>query len=328
MKVEVLEYEKKYSFELEAVTQLCGQNIMKKSYILESIRRYFSSYKYREGKNKWRDNVKFDEELLGRKHFTVISISNMRDILTMIKWSKESLMAEYVKALMQKFDLQQHLQIINEELEKMFQTMNGDINQLGTLELTYAMTDAWEMIQKTEITGSDQIELEDKDNYELLTIFINLVEKTLENNPQKMIVLIENVDHYISRKEYAKILEKLKRTAHNYNVFFVLSTSLDGYVMCDKDLCPGIKIFGEIDFQMPELERIVEYVKDNYPNNKKMSVEQIQEDIAKIIHRIGQEDYLLDVEENVICKLINKTMMINKKWDDCVSLLEIAFLKA
>ena len=38
MKVEVLEYEKKYSFELEAVTQLCGQNIMKKSYIFESIK--------------------------------------------------------------------------------------------------------------------------------------------------------------------------------------------------------------------------------------------------------------------------------------------------
>ena len=328
MKVEVLEYEKKYSFELEAVTQLCGQNIMKKSYIFESIRRYFSSYKYREGKNKWRDNVKFDGELLGRKHFTVISISNIRDILTMIKWSKQSLMAEYVKALMQKFDLQQHLRIINEELEKMFQTMNGDLNQLGTLELTYAMSDAWEMIQKTDITGKDQIELEDKDNYELLTIFINLVEKTLENNPQKMIVLIENVDHYISRKEYAKILEKLKSTARNYNVFFVLSTSLDGYVICDKDLCTGIKIFGETDFQMPELERIVEYVKENYPYNKKLSEQQIQKDIAKIIHRIGQEDYLLDVEENVICKLINQTMMINKKWDNRVAALEIAFLKA
>lgn len=328
MKVEVLEYEKKYSFELEAVTQLCGQNIMKKSYIFESIRRYFSSYKYREGKNKWRDNVKFDGELLGRKHFTVISISNIRDILTMIKWSKQSLMAEYVKALMQKFDLQQHLRIINEELEKMFQTMNGDLNQLGTLELTYAMSDAWEMIQKTDITGKDQIELEDKDNYELLTIFINLLEKTLENNPQKMIVLIENVDHYISRKEHAKLLEKLKSTARNYNVFFVLSTSLDGYVICDKDLCTGIKIFGETDFQMPELERIVEYVKENYPYNKKLSEQQIQKDIAKIIHRIGQEDYLLDVEENVICKLINQTMMINKKWDNRVAALEIAFLKA
>ena len=39
MKIDVTEYEKKYTFELETVTQLCGQNIMKKTYIMESLRR-------------------------------------------------------------------------------------------------------------------------------------------------------------------------------------------------------------------------------------------------------------------------------------------------
>ena len=58
MKIDITEYEKRYSFELEPVTQLCGQNIVKKTYILESIRRYFSTYKYSEEKNKWRDNFK------------------------------------------------------------------------------------------------------------------------------------------------------------------------------------------------------------------------------------------------------------------------------
>lgn len=35
MKIDVMEYEKRYTFELEAVTQLCGQNIPKKTYILD-----------------------------------------------------------------------------------------------------------------------------------------------------------------------------------------------------------------------------------------------------------------------------------------------------
>lgn len=52
MKIDVTEYEKKYTFELKPITQLCGQNIPKKSYILESIRRYFSAYKYSEERNK------------------------------------------------------------------------------------------------------------------------------------------------------------------------------------------------------------------------------------------------------------------------------------
>ena len=74
MNVCVTEYEKKYMFELAPVTQLCGQNVIKKTYIFESIRRYFSTYKYREEANKWRDNVKLDNETVGRKFFTVISI--------------------------------------------------------------------------------------------------------------------------------------------------------------------------------------------------------------------------------------------------------------
>ena len=56
MNVEITEFEKMYEFELIPVTQLCGQNIQKKSYIFESIRRYFGTYKYSEEKNKWRDN--------------------------------------------------------------------------------------------------------------------------------------------------------------------------------------------------------------------------------------------------------------------------------
>ena len=34
MKIDVTEYEKRYSFELEPITQLCGQNVVKKTYIL------------------------------------------------------------------------------------------------------------------------------------------------------------------------------------------------------------------------------------------------------------------------------------------------------
>ena len=115
MKIDVTEYEKKYTFELKPITQLCGQNIPKKSYILESIRRYFSAYKYSEERNKWRNNVKIDDELAGRKFFTVLSVSGVVDLLMWIKWSKQSLMVEYVRGLMQEFDWQLHLRTIHGE---------------------------------------------------------------------------------------------------------------------------------------------------------------------------------------------------------------------
>jgi hypothetical protein len=328
MKIDVTEYEKQYTFELAPVTQLCGQNIKKKTYILESIRRYFSTYKYQEERNKWRDNVKIDNKIVGRKFFTVLSVKGISDLLMMIKWSKQSLMVEYVKQLMQKYDWQLHLRTINEELEEMFQMINADINRLGDIELTYAMSDVWDMIQKTNVAGNDQSMLDDKDNYELLMIFLNLFEKVMKSNPRKMLVIIENIDHLIAREEYATILKKIQKIGMQYDVYFILSTSMDGYVGCDRELCLGITVFGDVDFQMPDFEELLKYIYDNYPCNKKLSEKQIQDILIKILQKIGQDDFLYSVEESVICKLINQTLMLNKKWLDTEKIPEIAFLKA
>ena len=103
-----------------------------------ATRRYFSAYKYSEERNKWRNNVKIDDELVGRKFFTVLSVSGVVDLLMWIKWSKQSLMVEYVRGLMQEFDWQLHLRTIHGELEEMFQMINKDLNHLGDIELTYA----------------------------------------------------------------------------------------------------------------------------------------------------------------------------------------------
>ena len=43
MNVEITEFEKRFCFELCPVTQLCGQNVRKKNYIFESLRRYFGT---------------------------------------------------------------------------------------------------------------------------------------------------------------------------------------------------------------------------------------------------------------------------------------------
>lgn len=328
MKIDVTEYEKKYTFELAPITQLCGQNIPRKTYILESIRRYFSTYKYSEEQNKWRNNVKIDNELVGRKFFTVLSVNEAAELLTWIKWSKQSLMVEYVKGLMQKFDWQLHLRTIDEELEEMFQLINKDLSHLGDVELTYAVSDVWDMVQKSNVVGNGQTSLEDKNNFELFTIFLNLIGHVMEINPRKLLIIVENIDHLISKKEYEVVLKQMQQICIKYDVYFILSTSLDGYVGCDGKLCSGITVLGEVDFQMPEFNEIETYIENNYPCNRRFSEEQLQENLKKIIQHIGQKEYLYTVEDNVICKLINQTLMLNDRWEDTEKKPEIAFLKA
>ncbi len=143
-----------------------------------------------------------------------------------------------------------------------------------------------------------------------------------------MLVILENIDHLISRKEYGEILTKLQNIGMKYDVHFILSTSIDGYVGCDRSLCHGISIFGDVDFQMPEFDEILKYIHNSYPYNKKIDEKQFQEDLVGTIHKIGQKEFLSSVEENVVCKLINQTMMLHEKWNDTENAAEIAFLKS
>jgi Zn-dependent M32 family carboxypeptidase len=199
---------------------LCGQNIPRKTYILESIRRYFSTYKYSEEQNKWRNNVKIDNELVGRKFFTVLSVNEAAELLTWIKWSKQSLMVEYVKGLMQKFDWQLHLRTIDEELEEMFQLINKDLSHLGDVELTYAVSDVWDMVQKSNVVGNGQTSLEDKNNFELFAPWLSKI-VSLKRTEAKYIgydkkkgspydVLLDTYEPGVYTEEASMILNDLK----------------------------------------------------------------------------------------------------------------------
>ena len=327
MRIDITEFEKVYSFELLPITQLCGQNIVRKTYILESFRRYFSTYKYKEEQNKWRDNIKIDGSVVGRKYFEIFSIKNVSDIISAVKYSKQSLMTEYLKQLIQNFELQKHMDSINNELEEIFRLLNNDINQLGELEMSYSMADIWDMVQKSDVSGSNQTALDNKNNYELIEILLNLIEKVLSYNPRKEVIILENIDHFLSSEEYTAVIAKLNDIVKKFDVYFILTTSLDGYVECDKDIFSGITIFGNIDFQMPEFEAILHFICDNYPCNKEITEEKLKMILKKIIHRIGQRNYLCSVEENVICKLLNQTLMINEKSNSQETILEKAFLK-
>lgn len=328
MKVEVSEYEKKHEFELEPVTQLCGQNIPIKAYIFESLRRYFGTYKYSEIKNKWRDNVWIDDAQVGRKYFSVISIKNTSDILSAIKCTKQSLMLEYVNGIMQKFDWQEHLNIIGEEVEEMFQLLNEEISSIGSIELTYSTAEMWDMVQKTDVTGKNETTLEDMNLSELFSIFLNLIEKVLGFNPQKTLILIENADHFLSPSEYRRAIYRMQEICCNYDAYFALTTSLDGYAVCDEELCSGIAVFNDASFQFPQMSEFTKAINDNYPCNKEFDACKFKAVIEKIVQRIGKERYLNTVEENAVLKIINRSLMFNDKWDKEENAPEIAFLKA
>ena len=86
-------------------------------------------------------------------------------------------------------------------------------------------------------------------------------------------------------------------------------------------------MFGDVDFQMPELEKICTFISNNYPYAKDISVEHMQNILSRIIQRIGMKDYLYSVEENVVCKMINQSLLLYDRMPEG-KILEMAFLQA
>ena len=54
---------------------------------------------------------------------------------------------EYVKNIIQDFDWQLHLRNLSEEIEIMFQIINDQVNKVGDIELSYSMSDVWDMVR-------------------------------------------------------------------------------------------------------------------------------------------------------------------------------------
>lgn len=130
LKITVTKYSEKIEFELAKVTQLCGQNIRRKQFVINSLIKYFSNEKYTESEEQYRDNVYIDNEQVGRNYFKVIRISNIEDILKLIKVGKATLLSQYIKDRLAAFDCENHLSHIenirsNEKLNSACTLKNG-----------------------------------------------------------------------------------------------------------------------------------------------------------------------------------------------------------
>ena len=104
--------------------------------------------------------------------------------------------------------------------------------------------------------------------------------------------------------------------------------SLYQYPVIRKDKLEEIVVYNEADFEFPDYEHLKLFLDNNYPYYKELTQEHILSVIKKIVHRIGSSSYLMGIEENVICKLINQTLLLPEKIDFTEVSEEISFLKS
>lgn len=327
MKMKINNNVKIIEIEYNQVMQFCGFNVNEKNKVIETIKKYFIGSKYMEYEKDFECKISLDNDEIGRKTFDLYYVAETDDLINSIKIGKTSIVAKLIKNYIAGFECQGYMQKIDDELIQIYNMINKEIAQLGDIRLKYEMSELWDMVQKSSVVPyKDDKFLENKSERVLVNIFLNSLEKKLEISPERTLVIFKNLDHLIEKNDYCDLVYRMKDISDNYDIHFIVSTSIDGYCALKNGLETGVTIFNSIIYGMPDMYHIKEYIESNYPFNRKFEYDELMNMLQKVIHRIGKCSELLNVSDLVIYKLINESLAIKERIIELPVQQEISFL--
>lgn len=329
MKIKIIDDIRYYELNLLPITQLVGANITKKSFILKSLEKHFSSSKYKEYETHYKNNIRIEDQLIGRNYFKLYKVSKREDLLKAIQLSKSSILYKYINMKLKTYELQAELDKLEIQFDQILNNLNTEmLDGINTIQLTYEQKELLNIIPKSDVQCYDGRHLETLSNYELFIIYIDLIEKINSIAPTKTLVIIENIDHMISYKEYSKLFERNKEVAYKYDYYVLVTSSLKSFVIIDEQFTEGIHIINDEMVILPELYRLVQFVKENYPIDIEINKEEIRHILSLMIQEIGKDNIEFSARSDIFLKLINRSMCLNTKTSSIANSIETKFLKA
>lgn len=314
MNLVINDYNKKYEISLGNVTQVLGVNYRGKKYICDSIVKHFSSYKYQEFDEYMEENIKIDDEQPGRNEYRIINIKDRETLLEQMRMSKTTLVYEYLKNLLETLSCQRQLNALDANLTQIYMLINEKLkSEIGNISIEYEMQSLLNIVSKSEILTIDGTEIENLKNVDILKILLELVKENNKYNPEKIIILCQNIDHILTKSEYKSIISSL--LDYDKNVYFMLFLSTDNYVYLNREIICYVTVFNNTLFQVPNYDVLERFIADHYPINYSFEEEELLLVLQKVLNGVGIENYNISYKELLIKKMINKALCINDSYD-------------
>lgn len=327
MELVVKEHNKKYELNLGNITQILGYNFRIKEYVYQSFLKYFSLYKYQEYDEQMEDNIMINGEVPGRKEYTVIGIENRKELIEQIRISKNNLIYEYLKNVLETLKCQKQLNLLDENLTNIYNAINEKLSQnIGSISIDYEMQNLFYIVSKSCIYTNTGNDVETMSNYELIIVLLKLIKENNGYTPAKTIVLLKDIDHLCSKNEYKKVIEYL--IDYDKNIFVILFISIDRYVCVNREIMNNIAVFNDMSFQVPNYEVIEEYLSNHYPINYEFSESELCQLLKNILNGVGSDNEIITYKQLLTKKLINKAVCVNDFYDFNMTNSELACLNA
>ena len=233
-------------------TQVVGQDQQVKYYIWQILLWYFGGKKYSEEDlvlfEQNEPKILIDDTVVSRSEFRVIQLSNINDLIEQMEYKKGSVAYDYLKKKINSTEIIEQIENINDNLDRISLLLNQNLNlQLDEInyhtEAKYFNTD--QLIQKNFLPYFGQndknISFEFVDNKKKFLLFLSMLEVVVTNSSEKILLVLRNLDDYLSYKEFVECCEKMELLTNHSNLLYIISfPSNEGYLHVTKEVMEEI----------------------------------------------------------------------------------------
>ncbi len=320
-----------YELQLCALTQILGGNNEDKDFMLNSISKFFSKYRYSKDEEIQSENILLNGGEIGRNYFAVSYIYDIKDIELNLTLNKTSLLKDYIVSISEGIETAIIIEKLNIELQLLMDKIN--ISLQSTMQELMLSTDNYtseEIFKKKidiQLISNEISNVEYLSNYRKLEVYLKLIFELNNKDPKKRLVIFRNIDMYISSSEYLKLIVIIRKMILYGDYWFVITSSQKEYTIIDEETIEGINVLNDSLFNVKSLKVLKSFVEKNYPYNKIFTDEEFIDELSNIIGDIGKPVQLKNVASQVMLKEINTSEYCEVKPSKLANLLELEYIQ-
>ena len=309
-------------------TQVVGQDQQLKYYIWQILLWYFGGKKYSEEDlvlfEQNEPKILIDDTAVSRSEFRVIQLSNINDLIEQMEYKKGTIAYDYLKKKINTVELMEQIENINDHLDRISLLLNQNLNlQLDGInyhtEAKYFNAD--QLIQKNFLPYFGQndknISFEFVDNKTKFLLFLSMLQVVITDQSEKVLLVLRNMDDYLSYKEFVECCEQLERLTIHCNMLYAISfPSNEGYLHVTKEVLEEINIVSDYVDHFYSLEFMYERFTNQYPINQIPCKQEFLSSLRKIGPYLFSSDILhmsLSIEDQVALRILNNLYQYEMK---------------
>ena len=309
-------------------TQVVGQDQQLKYYIWQILLWYFGGKKYSEEDlvlfEQNEPKILIDDTAVSRSEFRVIQLSNINDLIEQMEYKKGTIAYDYLKKKINTVEMMEQIENINDHLDRISLLLNQNLNlQLDGIyyhtEAKYFNAD--QLIQKNFLPYFGQndknISFEFVDNKTKFLLFLSMLQVVITDQSEKVLLVLRNMDDYLSYKEFVECCEQLERLTIHCNMLYTISfPSNEGYLHVTKEVLEKINIVSDYVDHFYSLEFMYERFSNQYPINQIPNKQEFLSSLRKIGSYLFSSDILhmsLSIEDQVALRILNNLYQYEMK---------------